>query len=245
MKHKTLGEEIAHSFMHSFGRIIKSLNPRAYESIRWKFAKMRLMNNIFGNPMYQQLLLPFVVQKGDTVFDIGANTGQLTLSLAHLVGKNGTVHAFEPISKNFSRLRENIEHENLTSRVILNQLALGDSKKFINFIIPQERYQETSLVPHNQESWADYCNEPDKYTAERCKITTLDSYVKENNIGAISFIKCDVEGAELQVMKGAKVLLRSPNPPVLMLEVFEGWTKDFGYHPRELFGFLNKDILFL
>jgi len=219
------------SGLYRFSKILKCLNPKAYEIIRWKM----------GKPMNQRSLLPFIIRKGDTVFDIGANKGQFALPLAHLVGKNGIVHAFEPISKSFNELCMSIKREKLSSRIVPNQLALGDSPGYVKFTIPQEMLTEATLIPHNIEGWVNYDNEPQKYFTETCKITTLNQYVKENQIGNINFIKCDVEGAELLVLKGAKSVLQSSSPPILMMEVFEGWSRDFGYLPKDLFEFLKKE----
>ena len=217
-----------------FGRTLRNLNPKAYAVARWK------MRELMGNPMSQHFLLPFIVHSGDTVIDIGANTGQLTLPLARLVGQAGIVYAFEPIKKTFSELKENIKSEGLFSRVILNQVGLSDSSGYTTFTIPQGRYTEATLQPHYTEGWANYENEKEKFDTELCEITTLDNFVKENNIGNITFIKCDVEGGELQVFKGAIDILQGPSPPIIILEAFEGWTKDFGYHPRDLFKFLKN-----
>lgn len=242
MTEQSLFQKIIHLFIHPFGKTLRTINPRAYELLRWQITQLMWIRRIMGAPMYQQLMLPFAVRKGDTVFDVGANTGKLTLPLARLVGANGTVHAFEPVSRNFSILQKNVMDANLSSRVILNKLALGDSNQSINITIPCERLTEATLVPHRSMDWIDYVSsESGKYTAENCKIITLDNYVKENHINNISFIKCDVEGAELLVFKGAKNALRSSNPPVIMMEVFDDWTKDFGYHPKDLFEFLKME----
>jgi hypothetical protein len=96
-------------------------------------------------------------------------------------------------------------------------------------------------VPHREENWTGYENEQSRYLTETSKMITIDDYVGDNQVSSISFIKCDVEAAELLVLKGAETVLRSSRPPVLQLEVFESWTRDFGYHPRDLFEFLKKE----
>ena len=54
-------------------------------------------------------VLKRLVKSGDTVLDIGANVGYMSLVLAKCVGKNGKVFSFEPDSKNFASLKRNIE----------------------------------------------------------------------------------------------------------------------------------------
>ena len=241
MSRDTFFEGMVHRVIHPFGKTLRWINPKAYEVVRWEIARLGLIRRISEKPMGQHVLLPLIVHIGDTVFDVGANTGQFTLPLARLVGARGRVHSFEPISGTFSELEMNVRREELSSRVILNQLALGESARMATFTIPQEKPTQATLVPHDTESWANYQTERTKYVTETCKVITLDDYVKENKIGDISFLKCDVEGGELQVLKGGTGVLRNPNPPILMLEVFEGWTKDFGYCPRDLLEFLSKE----
>ncbi len=221
------------SAIRPFGRLIKAINPRAYVKMRWK------MKGIMGNPMSQQFLLPYLVREGDTVIDIGANIGQLAIPLAQLVGNNGNVHAFEPITKTYDKLCDTIERKKFNNIVIPHKLGLSDSSSTATFTIPVERDTEATMIPHNKEDWADYEINDEKYLTEECEITTLDSFVKDKNVNNLKFIKCDVEGGELQVLKGAGDILRGSNPPIIMLEVYEKWTKDFGYSPKELFRFLE------
>lgn len=230
MDYKILAKEIG----RPLDKILRAIDYRIYTVIRWKMRRL-------VNPMGTGFLFPFIVRKGDTVIDIGANTGTFTLPLARLVGANGSVYAFEPIAKNFSELCEKVKSERLSSRIVLNQLALSDSAGYATFTIPRDCYTQATLMPHQIDAWVNYNTEKEKFDTERCEIITLDEFVKENKIGHISFIKCDVEGSELQVLKGARSVLRRPTPPCLILEVFNGWTKDFGYHPRDLFEFLRKE----
>jgi len=219
--------------LRPFGRLISAVSPRSYVKVRWK------MKQLMGNPMGQLFLLPFLVREGDTVIDVGANTGQLTVPLARLVGENGVVHAFEPITTTYDILCETIESEGLRTMVVPHKLGLSDSRKTVAFTVPLERDTEATIVPHHEEAWADYETNKEKYRTEECEITTLDAFVKEHNVDDVKFIKCDVEGGELPVLKGARTVLENSNPPIIMLEVYEKWTKDYGYNPKELFGFLE------
>jgi len=181
-----------------------------------------------------------IIKESDTVIDVGSNTGQLTLPMAYLVGKNGSVHAFEPYSQSFKKLSIRVKHASLSSIVKLNQLALSNETRTATLTIPLEKCTEATLMPHEAKDWANYESEPGHYITEECKLATLDAYVNENKIKNISFIKCDVEGAELRVFMGAENILKGPNPPILLIEIYEEWTKSFGYLPRDLFSFLEK-----
>lgn len=217
--------------------IFKSKQPRIYWFLYWYLVQLNLFKRF---SFCQELLLSSIIKKGDTVIDIGANTGQLTLPMAYLVGASGTVHAFEPYSQSFEKLSNIVKHAKLSSIVKLNKFALSNETRSATLTVPIEKCTEATLMPHKAEHWINYESEPWRYTTEECKLITLDNYVNENEIENISFIKCDVEGAELHVLIGAENMLKGSNPPILMIEIFEEWTKSFGYLPRDLFAFLEK-----
>ncbi len=73
-------------------------------------------------PHLQRAIRQYVAT-GDTVYDIGANIGYVSLSLAKRVGSGGRVVAFEPIPRNADLLRRNIEDNKLTNVQLLEVAA--------------------------------------------------------------------------------------------------------------------------
>lgn len=69
-------------------------HPWAYE------ASLRLL----GRPCVEIEIARAILRPGDTVLDVGANAGQFTFVFSTLVGKSGSVHAFEPVGETFARL---------------------------------------------------------------------------------------------------------------------------------------------
>lgn len=216
------------------GKILRAIDPKVYADVRWN------LRSVMGNPMGQLFLLPLIVRKNDTVIDVGANIGEITIQLAELVGANGTVHSFEPIQKNYEQLSANVKSADMESRTILYKMGLSDKNYTATFTVPKERDTEATLIPHHDEAWKDFEKENDKYFPEACEVKTLETVLDGKLTGNISFMKCDVEGGEFLVFKGAEKLLRSKNPPVLMLEAYEKWTNDFGYHPHDMFKYLRE-----
>ena len=71
-------------------------------------------------------VLPFLVNEGDRTFDVGANVGDYTLSLAKLVGSNGRVVSFEPNPGNFNKLSHLVQMGRL-EQVSAHPIALGET----------------------------------------------------------------------------------------------------------------------
>lgn len=228
-----------HHFTHLVGSLLRTMSPRAYERARWTLTKSGAMSGLLGKPMYQELILPFAVRPGDTVLDIGANLGQFTLPLAKLVGRAGKVCAFEPVPSTCHELRANVHAAGVDAIVRVEQVALSDTCGCVELTVPYDRPTEAALVRHDAEQWAAYGRDATKYYNASTQVTTLDAYICLHALEEITFIKCDVEGAELKVFTGASAVLRGRRPPILLVEAFEGWTTSFGYRPQDLFQFLH------
>jgi hypothetical protein len=67
----------------------------------------------------------------------------------------------------------------------------------------------------------------------------MDSYVNRHGITTISLVKCDVEGAELSVLQGARNILEAENRPMWILEINNETSRGFGYTPADMLGLLS------
>ena len=164
-----------------------------------------------------------LVRPGATVVEIGANKGSYTSLLSRLVGENGRVHAFEPVTESFDRLSARVKSFDLTN-VRCWKTAIGDgSVSTAEMIIPAEDSQQASLVAHSCGSWAGNVSTE----TESVEITSLDTFLTEHNIGVVDFIKLDVEGAELSVLRGGHGCF-TRSKPILHIEINSDWLRDFG-----------------
>jgi FkbM family methyltransferase len=117
-----------------------------------------------------------------------------------LVGEGGAVHAFEPTSYAFDRLRQNLAlNAELSSRIVLNQAGLLDA--------PAEREEAIE----SQFS----LRRPAYSRRERVSFTTLERYCELKRIDAIDVIKIDVDGYDQDVVLGGKNILSRCRPLVL------------------------------
>ena len=169
-----------------------------------------------------QEIIKEYVGTGDIVYDIGANIGYVSLSLAKRVGATGLVIAFEPVPRNIASFRENIQINKLAN-VQLLEFAASDKRgdAVIRFA---ENLSTASLVWHR--------NDP---SATRLAITTvsIDELVESGELRNPSFIKIDVEGAEGNVLLGMRRTLAAAKP-VLFVECSEAGRETAWYLLREL-----------
>ncbi|CAN5185030.1 hypothetical protein BH20ACI2_BH20ACI2_13600 [soil metagenome] len=79
-----------------------------------------------------------------------------------------------------------------------------------------------------------------------CAIVTLDSYLLDNKIDHVDFVKADIEGGELMFLLGSSRLFEQVRPPIFLMEMALDTTKHFGYLPNDLLVFLSSkaDYLF-
>jgi FkbM family methyltransferase len=168
---------------------------------------------------------------GMTILDIGAHHGYYTLLASKAVGGNGRIIAFEPSPKERGRLGEHLRLNNCEN-VRVEPFALEAT----------EEKRELYLV----EGAEDYCNSlrPPVVHAGTTTITvqttTLDRFLGAEQIDKVDFIKMDVEGAELNVLKGAGELLAKSPRPVWLIELFDMRTAPWGYAAREVVQLLAK-----
>ncbi len=167
-----------------------------------------------------------LLSAGDTVVDIGANFGWYTTLFGTLVGKKGQVYAFEPVPKIFEQLSENISLNNLNECCIANRMALGDEQKTVKLNVFRD-------LPASHSSISDLGRTD--FESFSAVMDLLDNFLARYSIGSVSFLKCDVEGAELMALKGATNLLNSPEAPLIMFECNKETSAAFGYTPDDIF----------
>lgn len=178
------------------------------------------------------------VQRGNIVLDVGANFGAHTIIFSHLVGKRGRVIAFEPVPESFDALRETVHHRSRFSNTSIFQLAVGNpisANDTVLIRVPGDNFFQASLAIQTAGSWA---AEPDMREYS-CSITSLDADITVQGLPRVDFVKIDVEGGELNVLKGAAQTL-SKHRPLLYCEVWEKWAAPFGYTPTDLLTFVRS-----
>ncbi|WP_213804551.1 FkbM family methyltransferase [Granulicella sp. dw_53] len=172
------------------------------------------------------------IQPGMRVLNIGANTGLYTIIASRLVGLDGIVHAFEPSSRNFALLEENVKL-NGCRNVVANNIALADFQGQLSL-------NGDSLHPEFDGHFyvRPLTETPTPAAIEVVSCTTLDKYWSDacgGEITPVDFIIIDVEGAELSVFLGAQqTVVASTNLTMIMecssdLPEITLFLKEFGF----------------
>jgi FkbM family methyltransferase len=152
------------------------------------------------------ILERFTPKEGDIVIDIGANIGRYTIVSSKLVGKTGKVVAIEADVDTFQLLKRNVALNNLTNVLPLN-IAVFSTKTRIKL------YEQSVSAKYNSLLWS-RAKQTEKYV--EINADTLDSILELNRISQVNWIKIDVEGAELEVLKGRTKTLSSRNIDLLI-----------------------------
>lgn len=135
------------------------------------------------------------------LFDVGANKGKYSTLLKKLFQEKATIHAFEPSSTTFGMLKENFGNQD---QVFLYQKALGESAAQLTLFYPEIGSGLASLYDRNLDHFGIETKD-----VEQVEVMTLDSFCHEKEITEIDFLKLDVEGHELAVLKGANQMLEA------------------------------------
>lgn len=153
------------------------------------------------------------VKEGMIFVDVGANIGYFTVLGAQKVGQGGKVFAFEPSSKYFSRLEENIRingFENVTAK----NFALGEEEGTI------------------QLSGHQICGDRDTEIEQR----RLDNVLR--NVKGAIISKIDVEGMELSVLRGMEELFEKEMIKGIVFEFNPHHQVKLNHDPESLLNFL-------
>jgi FkbM family methyltransferase len=146
------------------------------------------------------------VHPGDTVLDIGANLGLVSLRMAKRVGQAGRVVAFEPNPVVLEYLCKTVERNG--SRIEVHPLALGCREETLALEVPMINFGQGSFR-------STYRGEQQSY---QVPVRTLSSYAAEIGLSRADFIKVDVEGFEADVFSGGMDFLEAYRPKVILFE---------------------------
>jgi FkbM family methyltransferase len=178
------------------------------------------------SPRFEKRLWDYLnLEEGDVFIDVGSHIGKYTIPAARLVGSSGLVISVEPHPENYAVLVENVMLNKLTNVIALN-VAAWDRECYLRLFIGDSAGHS---VKRNYGSG---------YIVVRA--LPIDLIIKELNVRVVDFIKIDVEGAELEVLKGLSNTLKEFKPK-LIIEVSEE-NKDKVFKFLENYGYIAEAI---
>lgn len=165
----------------------------------------------------------------DIFIDVGANIGLMSLFASKILKNTGKVYSFEPEPSTFDILQKNI-FINHSKNIRTLSYALGSKNETLEVYknANKNRGKATLMVSEETEE-----------SGTHIEVKTMDDFIYENSISEVKFVKIDVEGWELEVLKGAKLLLSSKNAPILCVEYIKNRPVANG-KSIDIYNFLNE-----
>lgn len=171
----------------------------------WYQNAFDVQQRIFGNRKNDKLV----------IFDVGASVGPIVRKYKELFPQSH-IHAFEPLPDFFEQLIEYTKP--LSADVSYNNYGLYSSIGNVTFYNTESEVSSSILPPNNSGTWVDnHIVESKKLTI---KTNTLDNYCAENNLDHIDILKMDIQGSELEVLKGAENLLMKKKIELIYCEIW-------------------------
>jgi FkbM family methyltransferase len=145
-------------------------------------------------------LKKYNLKKGDIVVDAGAFTGVFTLYAAKCIGEQGTVIAFEPDTKNYQQLLDNIKLNRLKNilPICKGLYNKNGTCEFSNIGSPLSSIS----LPNSELSLQENAT-------TKISVVKLDDELAKLGIFHVDFIKMDIEGAEVEAIEGCTNILRN------------------------------------
>ena len=193
----------------------------------------------FSSTGEAKIINNFITDKS-IVFDVGSHIGNWSKAVLEN-HEEIQLHLFEPVPVNCKTLNNNLADWLKTENIHLNQIAVANHEKTLTFY----HYEDNS-------AWSTFYRrfEVEKQYNLKPPIelpvitTTIDAYCQQLQINRINFLKIDTEGGELDVLYGAKELLKKGKIDYLQFE-YGGTFQDSHITLKQVFGYLQRKKYFL
>jgi FkbM family methyltransferase len=170
----------------------------------------------------------FLLIKPDTIMvDIGSNIGTVALHVAATATK-GKVYAFEPDADNYTSLQQNIKLNDFENIIAIRK-ALGEVPGHSKLFKVNRFNNGMNRILSDNTSFSDFGH---------VEVSTLDIETAQLKPERIDLIKIDVEGYELNVLKGANNVFKHYRP-FLVVEVVDVNLKNHGHSSADVVEFLK------
>jgi FkbM family methyltransferase len=182
-------------------------------------------------------LLRHWMRPGDNAVDVGANLGIYACAAGHASGASGRIVAIEPSHALADQIVQTAKFLSL-GNVIVCETCAGEAEGVTEFFVASSEPttgKQSIRVERGQEAG---------YAKVSVRMETVDRLVASHlKGGAPSFVKMDIEGAEVSALRGSGDLLKSPDGALWIIEINPSALRRFGcaagdvpaFFPRERF----------
>ncbi len=177
-----------------------NVKPLGFNMKVYAYAQAIAINFIQKQYIFERDGISCKAEAGDVVIDAGGCWGDTSLQFACEVGKNGHVFTFEFVPNNLAVMRKNIElNPHLASHITILEHPVGAQSGEKMFYLENGPASRVASTKVNEE----YIE---------CEILSIDQLVSDKKLEKVDFIKMDVEGSELDALKGAEKTIRKFKP---------------------------------
>lgn len=166
-----------------------------------------------------------LIKPGFYILDIGTNFGHTILEMAARTGKDGRLYGFEPVPYLYSKALENILLNSFSNIKLVNK-AISSSEGEVFFDDQANTHNSGGIQM--------------TFSQKKHKIDaiTLDSFIQTEKPGRVDLIKADIEGFEMEMLKGAHFTINKYKP-VLFLELNNSYLGRNGSSTAEVIKLLT------
>ena len=211
--------------------IYRSVLNSLCTGMRVKVGVVRYVLNDYENlvvlPFYGCWIWDYLKpQEGEVFVDVGAHVGKYALEVAEIVGEKGSVVAIEPDPANYAALKRNIEMNKTRNVIVVNVAAWHCDTKLRFFFF------RSSLGRRVKFDFGLGSTEIEE--------RALDDVLREIGVDRVDWVKINVEGAELETLKGLENTLKNSHPKVIVevehdnVEGVATFLSKTGYVMREI-----------
>jgi FkbM family methyltransferase len=190
-----------------------------------------IANTIIAGNLFEEPIIRAAqrhIKKGTTVLDVGSNYGQMAIQFAKMVGPDGHVQAFDADEFVYHLLQKNIKANSLDSRITANFGAVHDEADK-TVIFPVQNFERFG-------AYGSYGIDPNATEGRTVRTITIDSLNIQDNI---SFMKFDVQGADLRAMKGAVETIARNRTPILFEYEYQ-FEEDYNFYFQDYVDFVRS-----
>ena len=151
------------------------------------------------------------------VFDVGANVGDYSLLLRGLL-PTVTVYAFEPSKSVYRLLANTITEAHADGQIKPYNFGFSDSERTVEFYSYTVEGNDASVLSSIDQRLPTQVLDVQTQGSEEIQVRTIDGFCQAEGIDRIDFLKLDVEGHELAVLRGATRMLTAGRIPMIQFE---------------------------